>query len=626
MPHKKAIALIVATALVALTPSTSRALDGECGTVVTPEQMSFESNWKNSQPLSSAAADDSTLYYVPVTIHVVRRTDGSGGLTPQQVLVAMRDINLQYVQAGMRFFRYRNGDDYVVYYINNDDYYFNTNTFAKYDQLRQVSWIPNTVNVYFCPNTNLCGISSFTTSFAQGMIVDNNCAGIPANNSTFAHEMGHYFNLYHTHETAFGAECPDGLNCGEAGDLICDTPADPVLTGNVNLTTCAYTGSAAPPQICGLGPYNPQTDNLMSYSGKLCRDLFTPEQISKMRYTLIGQRPYLFLFDSADYDADGVFDVADNCPTVANPDQADNDLDGWGDVCLRAVVSADKRVGNLPLEVNFAANSSQAVTTWDWDFGDGASQPIQNPTHTYTSLGSYDVTLTISDGALTTDILKPAYITVVADSLSANTVQLDANGKARVDVYAHNTLPTLQIILPFAWSGPAGLEFDSASRAGTRTDYFQIMDFIHFDPFTSEATIKLQSSSNNSVPKLEPGSGPVASLFFSAPTAGSNDTTIIKIEPHASYFPQFAIDAGLNIPVYSNGAVLGVPYMCGDADGSDEISIADVIFLIAYIFQGGPAPTPPSAGDANGAGGIDIADATSLISFIFSGGSPPVCP
>jgi gliding motility-associated-like protein len=34
-----------------------------------------------------------------------------------------------------------------------------------------------------------------------------------------------------------------------------------------------------------------------------------------------------------DADGDGIFDAVDNCPNTANPDQADNDMDGIGDVC-----------------------------------------------------------------------------------------------------------------------------------------------------------------------------------------------------------------------------------------------------------------------------------------------------
>ena len=35
----------------------------------------------------------------------------------------------------------------------------------------------------------------------------------------------------------------------------------------------------------------------------------------------------------ADQDGDGIPDFKDNCPTVANKDQVDADQDGWGDVC-----------------------------------------------------------------------------------------------------------------------------------------------------------------------------------------------------------------------------------------------------------------------------------------------------
>ena len=36
---------------------------------------------------------------------------------------------------------------------------------------------------------------------------------------------------------------------------------------------------------------------------------------------------------NCDADDDGIFDIDDNCPYTPNPDQADNDMDGIGDVC-----------------------------------------------------------------------------------------------------------------------------------------------------------------------------------------------------------------------------------------------------------------------------------------------------
>ncbi len=65
------------------------------------------------------------------------------------------------------------------------------------------------------------------------------------------------------------------------------------------------------------------------------------------------------------------------------------------------------------------------------------------------------------------------------------------------------------------------------------------------------------------------------------------------------------------------------PAIAGDLDGSGDVTVGDVTFLIAYIFTGGPAPSPLSAGDTDCSGGVDITDATYLIAFIFNGGAPP---
>jgi|GEM_PF-5560934 len=63
--------------------------------------------------------------------------------------------------------------------------------------------------------------------------------------------------------------------------------------------------------------------------------------------------------------------------------------------------------------------------------------------------------------------------------------------------------------------------------------------------------------------------------------------------------------------------------LCGDVDGEGTINIADVVYLIAYIFSSGPAPVPLLAGDANCDGDINIADCVYLINYIFSHGAAP---
>jgi len=64
-------------------------------------------------------------------------------------------------------------------------------------------------------------------------------------------------------------------------------------------------------------------------------------------------------------------------------------------------------------------------------------------------------------------------------------------------------------------------------------------------------------------------------------------------------------------------------YLCGDANADAAADISDAVYLIAFIFAGGPAPNPPIAGDANCDGMVDISDAVYLIAYIFSGGAAP---
>jgi len=65
--------------------------------------------------------------------------------------------------------------------------------------------------------------------------------------------------------------------------------------------------------------------------------------------------------------------------------------------------------------------------------------------------------------------------------------------------------------------------------------------------------------------------------------------------------------------------------LCGDADGSGSLDISDGVYIITYIFDGGPPPTPDPIenGDANNDGAVDISDAVYIIDFIFGGGPAP---
>jgi len=78
-----------------------------------------------------------------------------------------------------------------------------------------------------------------------------------------------------------------------------------------------------------------------------------------------------------------------------------------------AAFTSDVTSGNAPLTVTFDSSaSSGSITTYQWDFGDGATSTAANPTHQYTVIGSYNVKLTVSGLGGSNTLLKNAYITV----------------------------------------------------------------------------------------------------------------------------------------------------------------------------------------------------------------------
>jgi hypothetical protein len=102
----------------------------------------------------------------------------------------------------------------------------------------------------------------------------------------------------------------------------------------------------------------------------------------------------------------------------------------------------------------------------------------------------------------------------------------------------------------------------------------------------------------------------------------SHDYRISTTSPCAAPYNPW----GVLIGKYGTGCTL--PWLCGDTDGDGTLSVADVVFIVNFIFGDGMYPSPPTAGDPDCTGDIDIADAVYLVSYIFAHGSAPCsgCP
>jgi hypothetical protein len=69
----------------------------------------------------------------------------------------------------------------------------------------------------------------------------------------------------------------------------------------------------------------------------------------------------------------------------------------------------------------------------------------------------------------------------------------------------------------------------------------------------------------------------------------------------------------------------GCSYRCADATADGITDLADVVYLLNFLFRYGPAPLPMQAGDVNCDVSISVADVVYLLNYLYKGGPAP-CP
>lgn len=92
-------------------------------------------------------------------------------------------------------------------------------------------------------------------------------------------------------------------------------------------------------------------------------------------------------------------DVKENFITVREPEKPEVPV-------VTASFETDVTSGKVPLTVRFTDTSTGGPTSWKWNFGDGATSTAQNPSHTYSTAGTYSVTLVATNGTVSDDFEK----------------------------------------------------------------------------------------------------------------------------------------------------------------------------------------------------------------------------
>ncbi len=287
----------------------------------------------------------------------------------------------------------------------------------------------------------------------------------------------------------------------------------------------------------------------------------------------------------------------------------------------RYFFTADTTWGWVPLEVQFTGGCDYAVDTWSWDFGDGGTSDNQNPAHIFENIGLYDVTMKITYGENEKTRINYNYIRVLADTMKASECNAVAGQPVEIVIYARNTLPVSRFTIPVEYSGSLALTFDSVSRAGCRTEYFDNHYFADNNTISRLLTVVVRNTTTTT-PPLEPGYGPILKLYFSPPAVvPAGRSTTIAIDGYSTRLPQFVGAPYTFIPPTVNGRAYS--FICGDVNNDTSLNLIDILYLIDHLYGSppGPAPNPFQSGDVNSDSSINLIDILYLIDHLY--GVPP---
>jgi len=284
--------------------------------------------------------------------------------------------------------------------------------------------------------------------------------------------------------------------------------------------------------------------------------------------------------------------------------------------------TADTVIGQPPLTVSFTGITNRIASQWSWDFGDDSTSTLQSPSHTYTSPGQYRVGAEILTPEGTLSAFEDKFVAVYADSVIPLRTSAPGGQVAQLDIYARNYVDLLFAQVAVRWSGGLQVTHTGATTAGLRSEHMTPA-LTSIDPVNKRLVYSLTAPLDTF---LAAGSGPILTVSFLIPSGAAADSAQVIVNTNPAGVLEFITSLGNYSPVGGNASLVrGCCQTAGDATHDGAFNIADVIFGVARIFSGGPAPLCQDEADANADNLFNIADVTFGVARIFSGGPAPIC-
>lgn len=289
-------------------------------------------------------------YRIVVRFNIVRRSDGTGGFDESLLPYFMKDVNYGFRDTPFYFVQTPE-----IIYIDNDAHYANIPNWPTAIALLLAHNEPGIFDNIITPT--LFGGPPVTglnfVSNPRGNIMAYERIGHPHSIVYPPHEFGHVLGLYHPYEGQFGQECTSGSNCNFAGDLLCDTPASPIVHGGNTTATGIFFAEIPGP--CVNDPlFAPLTDLYMEAgwpAGHILRDRFTAGELDRMVNTLLSVSPDLIGPLRPEIVIDCDHNGLDDAEEILAGNKQDLNFDMVPDVCEIFPNPGDLLVSGMTIDV-----------------------------------------------------------------------------------------------------------------------------------------------------------------------------------------------------------------------------------------------------------------------------------